>query len=933
MPAPTATPASTGPRRTPRVLPAEQAHLDHARDQLRRMRETTDRLDAAKATDAWTSELLGRVLARRVASLQDDPRTTLFFGRIDTRTEHGEETFHIGRRHVSRRPRATRSSSTGAPPSPPPSTGPPPPSRWASSCVAGSASTADGSPPTRTSTCAAAATAPTHSAHPRRRDRAAPHPARCATSSRRSSPSRTRSCAATSARASACRARPGTGKTAVGLHRAAWLLYSFRAQLDRSGVLVVGPNRAFLDHIGAVLPSLGEVRVGHATIDTLLDARPGARRGPHRRRHPQGRRTAGRGAAPGRLGARRPRRRRLSSCPRGVAHAGGCPRTRSATTLDALVARGVRYSAARSLLPQRLAHHVLLQMERSGDAPDDRVQDTVARSAPVTAYVRGLWPALDPAAVLFRLFSRRRDAHRRRGRHPHRRRAADAAVGQARRARRAPPAGRRADMALLDEAGRPARPHAEPRARGARRGAGPLPDAAARRRSSRARPGRSPCSATSPRARRRGPPRRGTTRWATSAARRTSSSCSTAASACRPWSSSSPHACCRTWRPGSGRRRRCATTPVGSPSCPTDADGRDAAVVRCGARGARRPGSVGVIVPDAGDRRDLARPSPPPASPHGRLDADHGDDEDRQVELVPASIAKGLEFDRVVVVEPAADRGRRARRAHRAAAALRRADPRGLGADRRARRAAAAARCAPDRLGRLSRRPRAGAGIGRGGQPAHEHVDEVRHLGRVDLHRPDAGVAAPDRQHDEAVLRVPRDAQRPAPPRASTTTSPRIGSGDTSAMTHHHLQVRAAPERRSGALGDDDPDVPVGTSRGWGYTAIHCRQAHRLQPHLRDPALGPETGLVDSTLLVVETPLRRQRASSRTSPLENLSRQIEEHYAGADQLAPNSRTYSTSRRAVLTTRRGDAIEVTKDDITLRRRIADRTLARLDQRNR
>ncbi len=40
--------------------------------------------------------------------------------------------------------------------------------------------------------------------------------------------------------------------------------------------------------------------------------------------------------------------------------------------------------------------------------------------------------------------------------------------------------------------------------------------------------------------------------------------------------------------------------------------------------------------------------------PHGRLDAEHGDDEDRQVELVPASIAKGLEFDRVVVVEPSA---------------------------------------------------------------------------------------------------------------------------------------------------------------------------------------------------------------------------------------------------------------------------------------
>ena len=67
---------------------------------------------------------------------------------------------------------------------------------------------------------------------------------------------------------------PGTGKTAVGLHRAAWLLYAFRERLARSGVLVVGPNRAFLDHIGAVLPTLGEVEVRHATIDELLASVP-----------------------------------------------------------------------------------------------------------------------------------------------------------------------------------------------------------------------------------------------------------------------------------------------------------------------------------------------------------------------------------------------------------------------------------------------------------------------------------------------------------------------------------------------------------------------------------------------------------------------------------------------------------------------------------
>src|SRR5690606_23198725 len=63
---------------------------------------------------------------------------------------------------------------------------------------------------------------------------------------------------------------PGTGKTAVGLHRAAWLLYAYRDRLSRTGVLVVGPNRAFLEHIGAVLPALGEIEVRHTTIEDLV---------------------------------------------------------------------------------------------------------------------------------------------------------------------------------------------------------------------------------------------------------------------------------------------------------------------------------------------------------------------------------------------------------------------------------------------------------------------------------------------------------------------------------------------------------------------------------------------------------------------------------------------------------------------------------------
>lgn len=58
---------------------------------------------------------------------------------------------------------------------------------------------------------------------------------------------------------------PGTGKTAVGLHRAAFLLFEHRRRLVRDGVLVVGPNKVFLDYIGNVLPSLGERSVHQRT--------------------------------------------------------------------------------------------------------------------------------------------------------------------------------------------------------------------------------------------------------------------------------------------------------------------------------------------------------------------------------------------------------------------------------------------------------------------------------------------------------------------------------------------------------------------------------------------------------------------------------------------------------------------------------------------
>lgn len=63
---------------------------------------------------------------------------------------------------------------------------------------------------------------------------------------------------------------PGTGKTAVALHRAAYLLYTHRRKLEKSGVLIVGPSSAFLRYIDQVLPSLGETGVVSRTISDLI---------------------------------------------------------------------------------------------------------------------------------------------------------------------------------------------------------------------------------------------------------------------------------------------------------------------------------------------------------------------------------------------------------------------------------------------------------------------------------------------------------------------------------------------------------------------------------------------------------------------------------------------------------------------------------------
>ena len=64
---------------------------------------------------------------------------------------------------------------------------------------------------------------------------------------------------------------PGTGKTAVGLHRASWLIYTERERNARSRVLVVGPNRTFMEYVSHVLPALGEDSVAQLAVAELVE--------------------------------------------------------------------------------------------------------------------------------------------------------------------------------------------------------------------------------------------------------------------------------------------------------------------------------------------------------------------------------------------------------------------------------------------------------------------------------------------------------------------------------------------------------------------------------------------------------------------------------------------------------------------------------------
>jgi len=196
---------------------------------------------------------------------------------------------------------------------------------------------------------------------------------------------------------------PGTGKTAVGLHRVAYLMYAHRERMSRGGVLVVGPNRAFLSYIRNVLPALGEFDVTQVSVTDLLatvpvraaDPEPAARIKGDARMAEVLRNALWeqiRPPAEALLLVRGSRRWRV-------------PAHELAGLADELRLRGVRYGTGRDMLAHRIAHVILTRMEAAGESCDDRTHDAVRRTRPVRDAVDGMWPKADALRLVLRLLS------------------------------------------------------------------------------------------------------------------------------------------------------------------------------------------------------------------------------------------------------------------------------------------------------------------------------------------------------------------------------------------------------------------------------------------------------------------------------------------------------------------------------------------------
>ncbi|WP_031047827.1 HelD family protein [Streptomyces sp. NRRL F-5650] len=192
---------------------------------------------------------------------------------------------------------------------------------------------------------------------------------------------------------------PGTGKTAVGLHRAAYLLYTHPQRVRRGGLLILGPNPAFLSYIAEVLPALGETGVRQSTLADEIA------------RHPVTR-TDGARAAALKHDARTAEvlRRALYAhvdpaaaddlaVPDGSYHWRVPARTLARVVTD-VREEGPPYAVGRERVRARIAAHVRERAERRAGPRTDAWLRRIERSRPVGAALDAVWPRVRPEEVL-----------------------------------------------------------------------------------------------------------------------------------------------------------------------------------------------------------------------------------------------------------------------------------------------------------------------------------------------------------------------------------------------------------------------------------------------------------------------------------------------------------------------------------------------------
>ena len=410
---PPASPESAGQADPDPTLTAERAHLDQSREFLRLMREDVLSLRAL-AGDPVSEEYLKADLYRRAEALKDLPDTPLFFGRVNYARHPpagggsfaGEE-FHIGRRHVHDGTGRAVVVDWRAPVSRPfYRASPAEPMGLALRRRFGFSGAELTAYEDESLLAGAAAAGNAGQAGPSRilideieRPRSGPMRDIVATIQPEQD-----DIVRSAVEQSVCvQGAPGTGKTAVGLHRVAYLLYAYAGRLSRGGVLVIGPNRAFLAYIRHVLPALGELNVTQLSVADLLASVPV-------RGADTDRAAIIKGDARMARVLRRALWDQLAEPAEPIMLPRGSRRWRvSAAEISELVselnARGVRYGTGRDMLAHRIAHVILTKMEGAGESCDDRTHDAVRRTRQVRAAVDAIWPKADPVRLVFRLLS------------------------------------------------------------------------------------------------------------------------------------------------------------------------------------------------------------------------------------------------------------------------------------------------------------------------------------------------------------------------------------------------------------------------------------------------------------------------------------------------------------------------------------------------